>query len=131
MRNTTRKYTLFLGVTLTLCILVMFASASRAETVSATLVWPPNQEDSLDGYKIYYGSASRSYSNSIDIGNPIPIDGKIQGTVTGLTVGTTYYFAVTAYDALKRESDYSAEVVWTATLPKPPTPVVTSWRQIK
>ena len=93
--------------------------------ISATFSWLPNQETTLAGYKIYYGTVSGTYDNTIDVGNPAPVDGRIHGQVNGLVEGTTYYFAVTAYDTNGLESDYSTEVSWTATSPSgsgnPPT----------
>ncbi len=93
--------------------------------ISATFSWLPNQETTLAGYKIYYGTVSGTYDNTIDVGNPAPVNGRIQGQVNGLVEGTTYYFAVTAYDTNGLESDYSTEVSWTATSPSgsgnPPT----------
>jgi hypothetical protein len=45
-------------------------------------------------------------------------------TLTGLTEGTTYYFAATAYDTLDNESGYSTEIVYTISAPNnaPATP---------
>jgi len=82
-------------------------------TGTANFSWLPNSESSLAGYKIHYGTASRNYSEVIDIGNPAPVDGRINGSVTGLNEGTTYYFAATAYDQEGNESDYSTEIVYT------------------
>ena len=42
------------------------------------------------------------------------VDGHVEGSVNNLVVGTTYYFAATAYDIYGYESDYSAEVKWVA-----------------
>ena len=77
----------------------------------ATLSWDPpttNVDGSpltdLGGYKIYYGTASGSYTTSIDVGNTVSY------TVTNLIAGTTYYFAATASDTLYNESGYSNEV---------------------
>jgi len=84
--------------------------------ITANFSWLSNQESNVDGYKIHYGTASGSYDSVVDIGNPAPIDGRIQGTVPGLTEGTTYFFAATAYDTANNlESDFSAEITWTAT----------------
>jgi|GEM_PF-1903203 len=80
---------------------------------TANFSWLPNNEESLAGYKIHYGTASRTYTEIIDIGNPDPVDGRIHGSVSDLTEGTTYYFAATAYDQDGTESDYSAEIVYT------------------
>jgi hypothetical protein len=57
----------------------------------------------LVGYKIYYGTASRVYNHSIDVGNVTTY------TLSGLTKGQTYYAAATAYDTSANESGYSDE----------------------
>jgi len=69
-----------------------------------TLIWDANTEPDLEGYKLYYGYASREYSYSIDVGNLTSY------TVADLEAGETYYFTVTAYNASGYESDYSDEV---------------------
>jgi hypothetical protein len=77
----------------------------------ASLSWDPpttNTDGSpltdLNGYIVYYGTESGNYSQSIDVGNVTTY------TVINLTPGTTYYFAVTAYDTSGNESAYSNEV---------------------
>ncbi len=57
----------------------------------------------LAGYKVYYGTASGSYTKSIDAGNSTAY------TVSNLAEGYTYYFAVTAYNTSGGESSYSTE----------------------
>jgi len=79
----------------------------------AEFSWLQNTEPNLAGYKIYYGTASRTYTSNLDIGLPDPVDGRIHGTVTDLVTETTYYFAATAYDSEGNESDYSDEIVYT------------------
>ncbi|WP_028550695.1 fibronectin type III domain-containing protein [Paenibacillus sp. UNC451MF] len=59
------------------------------------------------GYKVKYGTTSGTYTNTIDVGNNL---GKL---IRGLTVGTTYYFAVTAYNG-RGESGPSSEMTATA-----------------
>jgi len=73
------------------------------------LAWDPNTEPDVAGYQIYYGTASRSYRYSIDLGNVTTY------TIQGLTQGVTYYIALTAYDSADNESDYSNEVSGTIT----------------
>jgi hypothetical protein len=58
----------------------------------------------LTGYKIYYGTASRTYDHSVDVGNVTTY------TLTGLAQGQTYYLATTAYDTSNRQSGFSNEV---------------------
>ena len=82
---------------------------------TATFSWQPNQEANLAGYKIHYGTTSGSYDTTTDAGKPTLVDGRIQTQVDNLTEGTTYYFAATAYDTNGVKSDYSTEIVWTAT----------------
>jgi len=71
---------------------------------SATVTWNANTESDLAGYRVYYGTSSRNYPNSISVGKVA------SATVSGLTVGTVYYFAVRAVDAAGNLSGYSAEV---------------------
>ena len=68
------------------------------------MTWNANTESDLAGYRLYYGTSSRNYPSSISLGKVT------SGTVSGLTVGTTYYFAVKAVDASGNLSGYSAEV---------------------
>jgi hypothetical protein len=58
------------------------------------------------GYRVYYGTASHTYIQSVGAG--INAGNATTFTVTGLTTGT-YYFAVTAYDAAGNESGFSVE----------------------
>ena len=90
-----------------------FVFPSLASAMSLNFSWLPNSGPSVVGYKIYYGTASGMYQNTVDINNtaPDPSDGRIHGTVTGLTEGTKYYFVCTAYDNQGNESTYSHEVV--------------------
>jgi hypothetical protein len=68
------------------------------------------------GYKIYYGVATGTYTNSVDAGSTN------SATVASLPTGSTYYFAATAYNSLGVESTYSTEASFALTLPSlPPT----------
>jgi hypothetical protein len=58
----------------------------------------------LAGYKIYYGTASGTYGQPIDVGNVTTY------TLTGLVQGQTYYIAATAYDTSNNQSGFSNEV---------------------
>jgi hypothetical protein len=69
-----------------------------------TLSWNPSTSTNLAGYKVYVGTSSGAYSSSVDVGNVTSY------AVTNLGVGSTYYFAVTAYNASHIESSFSNEI---------------------
>ena len=71
---------------------------------SLVLAWDQNPENDLEGYRLYYGASSRNYTNVVNVGN------FTTNEVTGLVEGTTYFFAVTAYNTNGLESDFSDEV---------------------
>jgi hypothetical protein len=68
------------------------------------LAWDANTEADLVGYRLYYGTAAQAYSQMIDVGE------NTQVTVSNLSQGVTYYFAVTAYALQGAESDFSNEI---------------------
>lgn len=89
-------------------LLVAFMmSAELAMADGITLAWDPNPEPEVAGYKVYSGSASRTYTGGADVGN------WTNCFMSGLEPGKTYYFSATAYSSTGEESDYSAEVVYT------------------
>lgn len=73
---------------------------------SITLTWSPILDTNVAGCNLYYGVASRTYTNRVDTGKAT------SATIGNLVEGATYYFAVTAYNALGLESDYSSEVLY-------------------
>jgi hypothetical protein len=79
-----------------------FDVVAAPPATQATLAWDPNGEPDLLGYRLYYGTQSGVYDHIIDVGNVVTY------TVTGLELGRTYFFAVTAYNG--DESGYSNEV---------------------
>jgi len=88
-------------------VLVSLFACSLAKAVSSTpLAWNPNTDPSVAGYNVYYGGASRTYTNVINAGNSTNV------MVDGLVEGKTYYFAVTAYTYGGVESDFSDEIVY-------------------
>jgi uncharacterized repeat protein (TIGR02543 family) len=82
---------------------------------TVTVAWDANTEPDIAGYKVYYGTASRNYSNVIDVGKVTSF------SVPSLLEGTTYYFAVIAYSAPDGPSDYSPEISYT--IPTFPAPI--------
>ena len=71
----------------------------------AVVSWNASGDTKVAGYKIYYGSSSRAYTNVVDVGNATNV------TISGLAEGSTNYFAATTYAAEASESPYSEEVV--------------------
>ena len=78
---------------------------SSGEIGIINLAWDPNPAPDVVGYKVYYGTAPRTYGPGIDVGNVTSY------AVTGLIKGRRYYITVTAYDKSKRESGFSGEVI--------------------
>ena len=108
MLKNIRQFLTYTGFAL--CMSICFnASAVFAGTSTLSWIAPTTNSDGtlltdLAGYKIYYGTSSGNYTQTIDAGNVITYQ------VAGLTNGGTYYFSVTAYDAAGNESGYSTEV---------------------
>ena len=88
-----------------ICILlaiILITVAAQAATVQVS--WNANTEADLAGYNVYYGTESGTY------GEPVSTTETSQLLTLTPEVGTTYYFAVTAYDTSSNESAFSEEV---------------------
>src|SRR5208283_5191808 len=88
--------------------MVLLCHSDYAYSAQATLTWQPSSDPDVQGYKIYYGTASETYTMMADAGNSTTYN------IINLANGTTYYFAATAYDAMGEESADSNEVSMTA-----------------
>ncbi len=100
------------ALTSILCgILATLTSVSSLFAGSVTLAWDPSPDASVVAYKVYYGPASRSYTNSIQVGNVT------NASIVGLIEGATYYFGATALDSSGLESDFSNETLFTVPVP--------------
>lgn len=113
-------------------VVVIFCMITGAQTAEIQLAWdkPTTNADGtpltdLAGYKIYYGHQSKNYQFVLDVKN------QTSYTITGLESGKTYYFAVTAYDIVRNESNFSNEVNVTipssGDSPPPPMDSVQIW----
>ncbi len=100
-------------------LLALALSMCLGRASSVTLAWDAVTNSSIAGYVLYTGETSRVYSASLDVHNAT------QTTVSNLSVGSTYFFAVTAYDTNNLESDYSAEVSYTVSAGNANPPVIT------
>jgi hypothetical protein len=92
----------FAALTALLILVPVMAHALTPVTVA----WDANNPVP-DGYILYWGTSSRAYTNSHDLGNVT------QYTIPDLQEGVTYYFAVTAYDEVGNESAFSDEITHT------------------
>lgn len=86
-------------------------AVNASESGSATLSWqPPTQNEdgsplnNLAGYIVYWGTASRQYSNSVTLDNP----GLTSYVVSNLGSGK-HYFAMRSVNSQGAQSNYSAE----------------------
>jgi len=75
---------------------------------SASLAWDSVTAPNLSGYRVYFGTAPGTYLQSP--GQGISVGNVATYTMTGLASATRYYFAVTDFDILGKESSYSNEV---------------------
>ena len=95
-----------------LCLLLcnagwkLFESPAKAST-SLNVMWIASSDTNVAGYKIYYGTVSRQYTNVIVAGNVTST------SISGIVSGNTYYFAATSYNAAGWESSYSPEISYT------------------
>ena len=72
---------------------------------SIKFLWDANPAtDGVTGYQIHSGQTSGNYDTVTDVKNVT------NAKLSGLTKGTLYYAVLTAYDAAKNVSGYSAEV---------------------
>jgi hypothetical protein len=77
---------------------------SYTAAAQVTLAWDASTS-MVDSYWLYYGTQRGTYTTRVDVGTVTTY------TVSGLTSGETYYFAVTAYDRTDNvESAFSNEV---------------------
>lgn len=82
------------------------SAPSPAES-TATLQWSAAGDPRVVAYRVYSGTAPRSYQQAR--GSGVEVGTSSTYVFGGLQRGQTYYFAVTAYDAAGNESDFSAE----------------------
>ncbi|WP_136513127.1 fibronectin type III domain-containing protein [Geomonas edaphica] len=100
----------FLTIAAILFACISLVPVSKACAAQSTLSWsaPATYSDgtsmAVSGYKVYQGTAKGAYTDSVDVGNLTSY------TLSNLVNGSTYYFAITAYDGAKTESAYSNEM---------------------
>jgi len=93
-------------------ILMLCCTGALAETC----VWEPASGD-VTGYRLYYSKENGNFSTNVDVGNVT----RYSLDALPLKEGITYYFAVTAYNAIS-ETAFSQSAVWTPPDTTPPIP---------
>lgn len=80
---------------------------STPACATVRLIWNPVDDSSVSGYYIHYGKQSTNQPGSCEYAQELFVSSP-KGTVTGLDLGSIYYFAVSAFNGV--ESTCSNEV---------------------
>ena len=80
------------------------APPDASGSASIKLTWDRSPNERVTGYRILFGTQSRSYTNSLEVGN------EPTATLKGLREGTRYYVVVIAVDAEGNQSPPSNEL---------------------
>jgi len=91
-------------------VILFLPFLAHAGTSTVTVSWNPNSEPDIAGYHLHYGTAAAPFSTTIDLKTTTT-------TVSDLTDGFTYTFAVTAYNTAGAESVYSEPISYTPGAP--------------
>lgn len=100
------------------CIFAIFTSLVASNLQAITVVWNPNTESNLAGYRLYYG-ITNTPAAMLNVGN------KTNVVLNSLTPGKRYFFYVTAYNTANAESSPSTSVFYNtpSTTPVPTLPI--------
>jgi hypothetical protein len=92
----------------TVILFTLMVQLSVLATGSVTLAWNAITvtNSGVIGYNVYWGGSSGNYTNQVNV----PGINTTNVTISGLTQGTTYYFAATSYTSAGMESPFSSEV---------------------
>lgn len=99
-----RRFLIFAFSVIALVAGIWSAKAIVGGGTGVNLAWSPSADTNVVGYALYYGPASGTYTQRVDVGNVTGI------TLTNLTPGSTNYFVATSYDAEATESVPSNEI---------------------
>jgi IPT/TIG domain/FG-GAP-like repeat len=93
-------------------LLMLCTSSLQAATVN--LAWDRNPEPDIASYIISYGTSSKNYTTSVNVGN-------VTTWSVSLAAGSRYFFAATAVNTAGLTSPFSAEVSADFTSPTAPS----------
>lgn len=88
-------------------ISVILSSLSVCLAADVTIAWDANPDPAVTGYRVYFGTATRYYTNAVDAGDQTVV------IITDLLPGVTYFFAATDYNDEGFESYFSSEISYT------------------
>jgi hypothetical protein len=106
-------YTLVVGI---LFALFAISQVPALANSNVTVAWQLSADTSVVGYNVYFGGASQTYTNEFSVGDTT------NAVISGLVPGTTYYFAITAYDDSGLESPFSNEASYAVPIVAPNNP---------
>jgi hypothetical protein len=89
-------------------LIILVCSAFEVEAAVVTLAWDLSSSPNIAGYRLYSGTTSGVYGQTIEVGNATST------LVSNLVTGKTYFFTVTAYNTTGVESAPSNEVSYLA-----------------
>ena len=98
---------------------LMLAWASAAGAQQVTLAWDASASSAVAGYRLYYGTNTRSYQFVTNTGLMLT-------QAVALPHRGRWFFAATAYDTNGLESEFSSEVSWESK-PAPPVMAGKAW----
>jgi hypothetical protein len=102
-------------------LIILVCSAFELEAAVVTLAWDLSSSPNIAGYRLYSGTTSGVYDQTIEIGNATST------LVSNLVTGKTYFFTVTAYNTMGVESAPSNEVSYLTPSPSAtPTPTLSA-----
>ena len=93
-----------------LLLSLVWCLSAPAVLQAQTLAWDANPETDIAGYRVSYGTQSRTYTTEVDVGNQTQYR-----PPQGFDWSRILYFAVRAYNTSGLISPYSTEVQWTPT----------------
>jgi fibronectin type 3 domain-containing protein len=104
-------------------LLIVVAAIAQSSPPQVTVGWSPEPAtNNVASYKVYWGVATRTYTNSLSAGTNTTF------TVSNLAYSTTYFFAATAIGTNGLESVYSNEASTnTPPIPQVPPPPPTTF----